>query len=216
MLAFGGSRPMSARIAVVLPQPDSPTSPKRSPRASSNEIPLTAWSSAPLFSSNQTQVLDAEDRLAHFLPFRRESRRRLGGGVGGWGFEGRSASGSAARTGARLPDAGSAPPRSTTRSSSARARRPPRRRPEARSSTRRRSGSRRPKEFSIRRPQEIRLGSPSSRNVMNVSAKIAAATRSTVFATRSGAIWGRMCLPIRRMFFAPRARAPNVDALPGS
>src|SRR6185437_7078079 len=34
--------------------------------------------------------------------------------------------------------------------------------------------------FSISRPQEIRLGSPRPRNVMNVSTKIAYAIRSTV------------------------------------
>ena len=33
-LALGGSRPISARLSVVLPQPDSPTRPMRSPRAS--------------------------------------------------------------------------------------------------------------------------------------------------------------------------------------
>ncbi len=38
-----GSRRMIARLVTLLPQPDSPTRPRRSPRASWNEMPLTAW-----------------------------------------------------------------------------------------------------------------------------------------------------------------------------
>src|SRR6185369_5506595 len=63
------------------------------------------------------------------------------------------------------------------------------------------------KAFSINRPQEMTLGSPSPRKLMNVSAKIAYATSSTVFATRSGATCGRMCLKINRLLPAPSARA---------
>ena len=38
-----GSSRMIARLVTLLPQPDSPTRPRRSPRSSSNEMPLTAW-----------------------------------------------------------------------------------------------------------------------------------------------------------------------------
>ena len=44
----GRSRPIIARIVVVLPQPDSPTRPIRSPSFSSKVTPCTAWSSPPL------------------------------------------------------------------------------------------------------------------------------------------------------------------------
>ena len=52
--AFGGSSPIIARIVVVLPQPDSPTSPIRSPSRSSKLTPCTACSSPPPGRSNQT------------------------------------------------------------------------------------------------------------------------------------------------------------------
>ena len=53
-LALGGSRPISARLSVVLPQPDSPTSPMRCPRSSVKPEPCTACSSRPPPRSNQT------------------------------------------------------------------------------------------------------------------------------------------------------------------
>ena len=61
--------------------------------------------------------------------------------------------------------------------------------------------------FSISRPHEIVLGSPSPRKVMYVSAKIASATMSTVFAIRSGATWGSTWRKTSRLFPAPSARA---------
>src|SRR5436189_1346095 len=53
-VAEGGRRPIRARIVVVLPQPDSPTRPNRSPFARSNETPWTAWSFPPSSRSNHT------------------------------------------------------------------------------------------------------------------------------------------------------------------
>ncbi len=52
--AVGGSRPIIARMVVVLPQPDSPTRPRRSPSRRSKLTPWTAWSSPPPCRSNQT------------------------------------------------------------------------------------------------------------------------------------------------------------------
>ena len=46
-LALGGRSPISARIVVVLPQPDSPTRPIRSPGRRSKSTPWTACSSPP-------------------------------------------------------------------------------------------------------------------------------------------------------------------------
>src|SRR5581483_6489444 len=60
--------------------------------------------------------------------------------------------------------------------------------------------------FSIRRPQEILLGSPRPRNVMNVSAKIAYAISRIVFAISSGITCGSTCRVIRRKLPAPSAR----------
>ena len=60
--------------------------------------------------------------------------------------------------------------------------------------------------FSIRSPHEVRFGSPSPRNAIAVSAKIANATISTVFATSSGAICGTTCRTIVRGCEAPSAR----------
>ena len=53
-LAVGGKSPIIARIAVVLPQPDSPTRPSRSPGSSSKLMPWTACNSLWFGSSNQT------------------------------------------------------------------------------------------------------------------------------------------------------------------
>ena len=64
------------------------------------------------------------------------------------------------------------------------------------------------KAFSIRRPQEIRLGSPRPRNASAVSAKIAIATVRTVLATRSGATCGSTW---RKMIL--ESRAPSACAL---
>src|SRR5581483_5335070 len=59
--AFGGSTPRMARASVVLPQPDSPTSPMISPRrsdrltvSSTRATPLSAWNETdkPAMSSN--------------------------------------------------------------------------------------------------------------------------------------------------------------------
>ncbi len=61
--------------------------------------------------------------------------------------------------------------------------------------------------FSINLPHEIVLGSPRPRKVMNVSAKMARAIISTVFAIRSGATWGRTCLNTSRRLPAPSACA---------
>ena len=52
--AVAGRSPIMARIVVVLPHPDSPTSPIRSPSRSSKVTPWTAWSSPPPGRSNQT------------------------------------------------------------------------------------------------------------------------------------------------------------------
>ena len=52
-LAVGGSSPISARIVVVLPHPDSPTSPNRSPVSTEKDTSRTAWSS-PAPRSNHT------------------------------------------------------------------------------------------------------------------------------------------------------------------
>ena len=53
-LAFGGSRPIAASAVVVLPQPDSPTRPSRSPASMDSEMPWTACNSPPSSRSNQT------------------------------------------------------------------------------------------------------------------------------------------------------------------
>ena len=59
--AVGGSRPMSARIVVVLPQPDSPTSPSRSP---SSSVEADALDGVQLAAARQVEpdveVLDLE------------------------------------------------------------------------------------------------------------------------------------------------------------
>ena len=64
-------------------------------------------------------------------------------------------------------------------------------------------------------PHEIALGSPRPRKVMNVSAKIAYAISSTVFAIRSGVTCGRTWRRIRRELRGAERPSPlDVDALP--
>src|SRR5262249_49138326 len=61
--AFGGSRPISARIVVVLPQPDSPTRPKRSPSSRAKLTPAAACTGRPCGRSDQTCRSRTSSRL---------------------------------------------------------------------------------------------------------------------------------------------------------
>ena len=55
------------RLATLLPEPDSPTIPSISPRATSNETPSTALTMPSSVSKWTAQVLDLEQRLgAHW------------------------------------------------------------------------------------------------------------------------------------------------------
>ena len=78
-LAVGGRSPINARIAVVLPQPDSPTRPIRCPSVSSRSIPWTACSSPPPSRSNHTWRSSTDSRVA--LIRRRASRGADAAGI---------------------------------------------------------------------------------------------------------------------------------------
>ncbi len=119
-LAVGGSNPISARIVVVLPLPDSPTSPSRWPRSTENETSWTAWSSRLCGRSNQTW---------------RSSTWSSGAALTTAPSAAPAAAGSGGRTGARSAGAGSARPPSPGRSSCRRGRRSSPRPPAGRSPT---------------------------------------------------------------------------------
>src|SRR5258708_5486990 len=61
--ALGGSSPIIARMLVVLPQPDSPTRPNRSPASRSKPTPCTACSSRPPGRPNHTFRSRTSSRL---------------------------------------------------------------------------------------------------------------------------------------------------------
>src|SRR5216683_8103832 len=74
--ALGGSSPIIARMLVVLPQPDSPTRPNRSPASRSKPTPCTACSSPPPGRPNQT----FRSRTSSRLMFGRSYRARPAAG----------------------------------------------------------------------------------------------------------------------------------------
>ena len=61
--AVGGSRPSRASTVVLLPHPDSPTSPARSAASRVKLTPRTACTSAACGGSNQTCRPDTSSRL---------------------------------------------------------------------------------------------------------------------------------------------------------
>ena len=63
----GGSRPMIARSVMLLPQPDSPTSPNASPGPTVNDTPSTAWT-VPRVSGISTRRSRTSRRGAAFIP----------------------------------------------------------------------------------------------------------------------------------------------------
>ena len=99
-LALGGRSPMIASAVVVLPQPDSPTSPSRSPRSSVKPTPCTAWSSPPSWRSNHT--CRSSTCSSGAFTVRRPGRRAV-------------AAGTCAPTGARREAVDSAHPRASRR-----------------------------------------------------------------------------------------------------
>ena len=196
-----GRSPMIASAVVVLPQPDSPTSPSRSPRSSVNRRPAPRAARRRPARSNQTCRSSTCSSGALTARRRRPT-------------SGRSRNVRADRCATREPRvqrvleraADEAAGEDDQRRRGARAARSPTTRPTR--SPRARTRSRSPC------PSEVRLGSPRPRNESAVSSKIATATVSTVFAISSGATCGSTW---RRhdphVAGAERPRPLHVDAL---
>ena len=69
ILAARGRMPIVASAVTLFPQPDSPTRPRVSPGRTSNEMPLTAWTSPRLRLEADAEIVDLEKRaVAHVRP----------------------------------------------------------------------------------------------------------------------------------------------------
>ena len=64
---FDASRPVAARKSWLLPEPDSPTTPRHSPADTLSEIFFTACTSPSLVAKRTSRSLDLENRRSHGL-----------------------------------------------------------------------------------------------------------------------------------------------------